>query len=41
LTDDAISIGGVDLTDPDTYAAGVPFDTFRKLRECSTAAWHP
>ena len=41
MTDDAISIGGVDLADPDTYAAGMPFDAFRKLRECAPAAWHP
>jgi hypothetical protein len=41
LTDDAISIGGVDLADPDTYATEVPFDAFRKLRDFSTAAWHP
>ena len=41
MTDDAISIGGVDLADPDTYASGMPFDAFRKLRECAPAAWHP
>jgi hypothetical protein len=40
VTEDAISIGGVDLADPGTYAAGMPFDAFRKLRECAPAAWH-
>jgi cytochrome P450 len=41
VTEDAISIGGVDLADPDTYLAGMPFDAFRKLRECAPVAWHP
>jgi cytochrome P450 len=41
VTEDAISIGGVDLADPDTYASGMPFDAFRKLRERAPAAWHP
>ena len=41
MTEDAISIGGVDLADPDTYVSGMPFDAFRKLRECAPAAWHP
>src|ERR1700730_17829486 len=41
VTEDAISIGGVDLADPDTYGSGMPFDAFRKLRECAPAAWHP
>ena len=41
MTEDAISIGGVDLADPDTYASGMPFDAFRKLRECAPVAWHP
>jgi cytochrome P450 len=38
---DAISIGGVDLADPDTYVTGVPFDAFRELRRCAPVAWHP
>src|ERR1700744_3754681 len=41
VTEDAVSIGGVDLADPDTYLAGMPFDAFRKLRECAPVAWHP
>jgi cytochrome P450 len=41
VTEDAISIGGVDLADPDTYMAGMPFEAFRKLRECAPVAWHP
>jgi cytochrome P450 len=41
VTEDAISIGGVDLADPDTYAAEMPFDAFRKLRESAPVAWHP
>ncbi|MBV8181763.1 MAG: cytochrome P450, partial [Mycobacterium sp.] len=41
MTEDAISIGGVDLADPDTYMSGMPFDAFRKLRKCAPAAWHP
>jgi cytochrome P450 len=41
VTEDAISIGGVDLADPDTYLAGMPFDAFRKLRESAPVAWHP
>ena len=41
VTEDAISIGGVDLADPDTYVSGMPFDAFRKLRECAPVAWHP
>jgi cytochrome P450 len=41
VTENAVSIGGVDLADPDTYAAGVPFDAFRKLRESAPVAWHP
>ena len=32
VPEDAISIGGVDLTDPDTYVSGMPFDAFRELR---------
>ena len=41
MTENAISIGGVDLADPDTYGSGMPFDAFRKLRECAPVAWHP
>jgi hypothetical protein len=41
VTEDAISIGGVDLADPDTYVSGMPFAAFRKLRECAPVAWHP
>jgi cytochrome P450 len=41
VTEDAISIGGVDLADPGTYMAGMPFDAFRKLRDCAPVAWHP
>src|ERR1700689_592496 len=33
-------MGGVDLADPDTYASGMPFDAFRKLRESAPVAWH-
>jgi hypothetical protein len=38
---DAISIGGVNLSDPQTYVAGMPYDAFRKLRERAPVAWHP
>ena len=41
MADDAISIGGVDLADPDTYQAGMPYGAFRKLRERAPVAWHP
>lgn len=41
MSEDAISIGGVDLTDSGTYAQGVPYDAFRKLRERAPVAWHP
>lgn len=41
MTEDAISIGGVDLTDTDVYAEGIPHDSFRKLRERAPVAWHP
>jgi cytochrome P450 len=37
----AISIGGVDLTDPDTFASGMPYDAFRELRQRAPVAWHP
>jgi cytochrome P450 len=41
MAEDAISIGGVDLTDPDTYAAGMPYEAFRELRQRAPVAWHP
>jgi cytochrome P450 len=41
VTEDAISIGGVDLADPRVYAEGIPYDAFRKLRERAPVAWHP
>ncbi|OAN35463.1 cytochrome [Mycolicibacterium iranicum] len=40
-TSDAIAVGGVDLTDPDTYLAGMPYDAFRELRYRAPVAWHP
>lgn len=41
MADDAITIGGVDLTDPDTYLSGMPYDAFRELRRRAPVAWHP
>lgn len=41
MAEDAITIGGVDLTDPDTYAAGMPYEAFRALRQRAPVAWHP
>ena len=41
MTEDAISIGGVDLADSRTYVEGIPYDAFRKLRERAPVAWHP
>ena len=41
VAEDAISIGGVDLADPDTYVAGMPFEAFRELRRRAPVAWHP
>jgi cytochrome P450 len=41
VTEDAISIGGVDLADPDTYEAGMPYEAFRELRRRAPVAWHP
>jgi cytochrome P450 len=41
MADDAISIGGVDLADPDTYSNGMPYDAFRQLRRRAPVAWHP
>jgi cytochrome P450 len=39
--EDAISIGGVDLADPATYASGMPYDAFRELRRRAPVTWHP
>lgn len=41
VADDAITIGGVDLSDPDTYASGMPHAAFRELRRRAPVAWHP
>jgi cytochrome P450 len=41
VTEDAISIGGVDLADPNTFESGMPFEAFRRLRERAPVAWHP
>ena len=41
MTENAISIGGVNLADPNTYGAGMPYEAFRKLREREPVAWHP
>ncbi|MEV0674716.1 cytochrome P450 [Mycobacterium sp. NPDC050441] len=41
MLDDAVSISGVDLTDPAVYEAGMPFEAFRELRRCAPVAWHP
>ena len=41
VTEDAISIGGVDLADSRIYAAGIPYEAFRTLRERAPVAWHP
>jgi cytochrome P450 len=41
VTEDAISIGGVDLTDPDTFVKGMPYEAFRELRRRAPVAWHP
>ena len=32
MPEDAITIGGVDLTDPETYAHGMPHEVFAALR---------
>lgn len=40
-SEDAISIGGVDLADPDTYLTGMPYSAFHKLRSRAPVAWHP
>ncbi len=41
MPEDAISIGGVNLADPDTYASGTPYDAFSELRRRAPVAWHP
>jgi cytochrome P450 len=41
VAEDAISIGGVDLADPDTFVSGMPFEAFRELRRRAPVAWHP
>jgi cytochrome P450 len=41
VTENAISVGGVDLTDPDTYVVGMPYNAFRELRLRAPVAWHP
>nr|MDT0523364.1 hypothetical protein [Streptomyces sp. DSM 41633] len=41
MVDDAVSISGVDLTDPAVYEAGMPFEAFRELRRRAPVAWHP
>ncbi|OBB14928.1 cytochrome [Mycobacteriaceae bacterium 1482268.1] len=41
VADDAISVGGVDLADPDTYVSGMPYDAFAELRRRAPVAWHP
>ena len=41
MTEDAISIGGVDLADPHTYESGMPYEAFRELRRRAPVAWHP
>ena len=41
MTENAITIGGVDLTDPDTYVVGMPYNAFRELRLHAPVAWHP
>jgi len=33
VAEDAISIGGVDLTDPGTYQAGMRYEAFREVRQ--------
>jgi cytochrome P450 len=37
----AIDVGGVDLSDPQTYRAGVPHEACRRLREQAPVVWHP
>ena len=33
--------GVVDLTDPDNFVGGVPYESFRRLRAEAPVAWHP
>ncbi len=40
-TPDAIDIGGVDLTQPETYMSGVPHEAFARLRTEAPVSWHP
>lgn len=39
--EDALRIGGVDLSDPKTYEAGMPYEAFHTLRQRAPIAWHP
>jgi cytochrome P450 len=32
---------GDDLSSPDTFAHGIPHETFRRMRETAPVAWHP
>ncbi|BBY74158.1 cytochrome P450 [Mycolicibacterium parafortuitum] len=41
MATDAITVGSVDLTEPDVYLAGMPYDAFRELRHRAPVAWHP
>jgi len=41
MAPDAITIGGEDLTSPETYAGGLPYEAFRRLRSAAPVAWHP
>ncbi len=41
MTENAISIGGVDLADPHTYESGMPYEAFLELRRRAPVAWHP
>ncbi|MGV0742958.1 cytochrome P450 [Mycolicibacterium sp. XJ870] len=41
MRENAMSIGGVDLTDPATYEAGTPLEAFRRLRQRAPVGWHP
>jgi cytochrome P450 len=41
MPEDAITISGVDFTDPDTYSHGMPHEVFAALRRRAPVAWHP
>ena len=41
VTEDAISIGGVDLADPSTYESCMPHEAFSELRRRAPVALHP